>query len=49
MNALLTLNDAIYTAVEMMLCDIEMAYFKARIAIRNRRIASLEAQLKALA
>lgn len=42
-------NNFLYHLTEVLLCDIKLAFLKARIAIRARRIASLEAQLKALA
>ena len=46
---LLQFNDFLYHSTEVLLCDIKLALLKARISIRNHRIAALEAQLKELA
>jgi hypothetical protein len=44
----LNLNDFLYHSVEVLLCDIKLAYLRTRIAIRARRIAALEAQLASM-
>lgn len=49
MHALMNLNDFLYHSTEVLLCDIKLAFLNARIARRNKQIASLEVQLKAFA
>ena len=42
MNRVYNLNNFLYHSLEVLLCDVKIAFLEMRIASRNRRIARLE-------
>lgn len=48
MNTLMNLNDFLYHSTEILICDIQLTFLRARRFIRAIRIARLEAQLASM-
>ena len=45
MSTLFHLNNWAYHSVEVLLCDIKLAYLNAKVARTDQRIAELQAEL----